>query len=461
MSIPSPQKMATEGRALLHDQQAGDASDLPHSPDPTDISRNAPRSQFQPGNHSNNPEIQSGLSSPENVSSSFENRGKNARAEDISNSDHDEAQDTVDELPGRLRSSTPRGSSQGLGISPDHQEPAGFSSSRKGRRVTIQNLARVPVGGAYRSPLSTPGLKTPGSGDPLVGSPGTFSQASAGYNPTESTPYEEIGLSYDRAAGAGARGAYDGRGYAARQGNSPQPSPEPEYFQYDNAQQPHHHHHRPRSDTFSIRSMRSTRSAYETDFQPQVDCRTQGSFLIGRGHWLAVTVLILSVYSTIFSGIFVVIALKGFRYGRSISTGGNLSYSTASLLTALFAKTIELSFTTVFVAFLGQVLSRRAFMKRGKGVTLAEMNMRNWIMQPGTMITHYETIQYAALSFLGLVSLMAAIVGMFYTTASDALGTFTTRTKLHLTFYYPHTPTFVLRHALVIQSHIYTVLNGH
>ena len=37
------------------------------------------------------------------------------------------------------------------------------------------------------------------------------------------------------------------------------------------------------------------------------------------------------------------------------------------------------------------------------------------------MITHYETIQYAALSFLGIISLVAAIVTMLYTTAADAL----------------------------------------
>ena len=58
-------------------------------------------------------------------------------------------------------------------------------------------------------------------------------------------------------------------------------------------------------------------------------------------------------------------------------------------MSAFFAKTIELSFATVFVSFLGQVLSRRAFMKnQGRGVTLAEFDMRSWVMQPGTLITH-------------------------------------------------------------------------
>jgi hypothetical protein len=48
------------------------------------------------------------------------------------------------------------------------------------------------------------------------------------------------------------------------------------------------------------------------------------------------------------------------------------------------AKLIELSFVTAFVAFLGQVLSRRAFMKdHGRGVTLSELSMWRWVVQPG------------------------------------------------------------------------------
>jgi hypothetical protein len=51
------------------------------------------------------------------------------------------------------------------------------------------------------------------------------------------------------------------------------------------------------------------------------------------------------------------------------------------------AKLIELSFVTSFVAFLGQVLSRRAFMKeQGRGVTLSELSMWRWVVQPGTLV---------------------------------------------------------------------------
>lgn len=58
-----------------------------------------------------------------------------------------------------------------------------------------------------------------------------------------------------------------------------------------------------------------------------------------------------------------------------------MSPATASLLAAGFAKSIELSFVTVFVTFLGQVLSRRALIKRSRGITISEMSMRQWIMQ--------------------------------------------------------------------------------
>ncbi len=95
--------------------------------------------------------------------------------------------------------------------------------------------------------------------------------------------------------------------------------------------------------------------------------------------------------------------------------------STASTLFALFAKTVELSFVTVFVTFLGQVLSRRSLVKASRGVTISELTMRTWVIQPGFMITHWQTLRHAALSILGLITLTVAFVAMFYTTASDAL----------------------------------------
>jgi hypothetical protein len=129
----------------------------------------------------------------------------------------------------------------------------------------------------------------------------------------------------------------------------------------------------------------------------------------------------LSIYSTIFSGIWLILAIVQPRYGRTIHSEGKLTPTTASTLFALFAKTIELSFVTVFVTFLGQVLTRRSLVKSSRGVTIAELSMRTWVIQPGFMITHWQHLQHAALSVVGAITLTAAVVAMFYTTASDSL----------------------------------------
>ena len=116
-----------------------------------------------------------------------------------------------------------------------------------------------------------------------------------------------------------------------------------------------------------------------------------------------------------------VIAIKKPRYGHTITTAGGLSPGTASLLCAAFAKSIELSFVAVFVAFLGQLLTTRAMANRKKGITIAEMGMRTWVLQPGTMISRWESVRYAAATFLGVFALVTALMAMVYTTASDAL----------------------------------------
>jgi hypothetical protein len=100
--------------------------------------------------------------------------------------------------------------------------------------------------------------------------------------------------------------------------------------------------------------------------------------------------------------------------------------NTATLLSALFSKTVELSFVSVFVALLGQVLSRRAFTKktrygRGQGISISDMSMRLWIMQPGSLITHWETVRYAGWTALGAITLHATLSATFYTTAAEAL----------------------------------------
>ncbi|KAE8154099.1 hypothetical protein BDV25DRAFT_148242 [Aspergillus avenaceus] len=137
--------------------------------------------------------------------------------------------------------------------------------------------------------------------------------------------------------------------------------------------------------------------------------------------WVPFTILVLAIYATVGSGLFFLAACWRPRYGKGVGENGHLSPSTANLLSALFAKTIELAYVTVIVAFLGQFLSRRAIKKDSRGITISEMSMRTWIMQPGSMIVHWRALQYSALTLLGAMTLTATLVSMLYTTAAEAL----------------------------------------
>ncbi|KAL9011317.1 MAG: hypothetical protein Q9173_003827 [Seirophora scorigena] len=150
-------------------------------------------------------------------------------------------------------------------------------------------------------------------------------------------------------------------------------------------------------------------------------CKSKEKLYHGKGNWLAISILVLSVYSTALSGLWLGVAIAEPRYGHGISPMGSMPPATASLLAAAIAKSIELSFVTVFVAFLGQVLSRRALVRKSKGITISEMSMRQWIMQPGTIITHWQAVRYAAWTFLGVIAMSGALVAMLYTTASESL----------------------------------------
>ncbi|KAI0838745.1 hypothetical protein F5Y06DRAFT_43203 [Hypoxylon sp. FL0890] len=157
--------------------------------------------------------------------------------------------------------------------------------------------------------------------------------------------------------------------------------------------------------------------------RPPLDCHSRRDVYVKRRSWTFIILAVLSVYSTLLSGLWLIVSIYQPRYGRGISSsdGWKMAPSTATLLCTLFAKTIEMSFVTVFVAFLGQVLTRRAFVRKAGGVTLAEMTMRNWVIQPGSLLTYWEGIPYAAPTVLGVVALLATLCTMFYTTASDAM----------------------------------------
>lgn len=155
--------------------------------------------------------------------------------------------------------------------------------------------------------------------------------------------------------------------------------------------------------------------------QPPSGCNSKGDIHAKRTSWLSLTIFLLSIYSTVMSGIWLVVAIVEPRWGHGISSQQGLNPSTATTVCALVAKTIEMSFVTVFVSFLGQVLTRRAFVRKTSGMSLGEMTMRNWVFQPGSLITHAETVPSAGMTILGALSLTATVAATFYTTASDAM----------------------------------------
>ncbi|KAI0201973.1 hypothetical protein F4808DRAFT_459357 [Astrocystis sublimbata] len=154
-----------------------------------------------------------------------------------------------------------------------------------------------------------------------------------------------------------------------------------------------------------------------------LDCHSREDVYSKRRSRLFIVLVFLSIYSTSLSGLWFLVSIVQPQYGRGVSTGAGWKIlpSTATLLTTLAAKTIELSFVTVFVTVLGQVLTRRAFSKLSAGISLAEMTMRNWVIQPGSLITYWDNIPAAATTFLGMLTLSAAICSLLYTTASDAM----------------------------------------
>ncbi|KAL4783584.1 hypothetical protein BJX76DRAFT_250838 [Aspergillus varians] len=159
------------------------------------------------------------------------------------------------------------------------------------------------------------------------------------------------------------------------------------------------------------------------EHQHSVKCPTKKTIIHGRLSWVPATILVLAVYSTLMSGLYLVVAFVKPRYGRFIGVDGKLAASTASLLSTLFAKTIELAYVTVCVALLGQVLTRRALTKGSRGISISDMSMRTWLMQPGSLIVHWETVRYSGWSILGAISLTATLVAMLYTTAAEGLVT--------------------------------------
>jgi hypothetical protein len=325
--------------------------------------------------------------SPPTSRSNFSPRQRDATAERNTPStihEDDEEEHVADTFRG------PRGS--GLGIA-SPESPAHIGT---GRRVSIQAIPRrAAVSTSKPSPIKSPGtLSPPGSANP-------FSDNFARDSSNENTPV----LGRER---------FDTFDNPRRVFNSPREttSGADDYQQYMHT-----------TDTERLRGAPSIKSAYESDFRPTHECPTTRDFYQSRFTWLNVSIIVICLFSCVFSGIFMGLALREPFWGRSITSNGPLTPANAILLTTIFAKLIELSFVTSFVAFLGQVLSRRAFAKdHGRGVSLSELSMSRWVVQPGTLLTHYETAYYAGFSFLGILSLVSTVLATCYSSAAATLG---------------------------------------
>ncbi|KAI8676270.1 hypothetical protein NCS56_00514400 [Fusarium sp. Ph1] len=135
----------------------------------------------------------------------------------------------------------------------------------------------------------------------------------------------------------------------------------------------------------------------------------------------ALAVILLALYSTALSGLWFVVAIIQPRWGFMISTTHGLSPSNAATLTALLGKTIEIASIAVFISCIGQVLTRRAVAEESTGITLADITIRNWVIQPGFIFTHFQTLAIAGRTLLGALALLALVATILYTTASEAL----------------------------------------
>jgi hypothetical protein len=306
---------------------------------------------------------------------------------------HEEDEDdVVDSFNGR------RGS--GLGIQTT------VATAQTARRVSIQSVPRA--GG--------PGLKSPGLRSPTIKSPATLSPPGssnpfADYFTRDSSNENTPDLRRERFSPGDDVGTFeDFRRGILKRPNQSTPSLN-DYQHFINNQ-----------DTERLRGAPSIKSAYDNEFRPTHECPTARDFYQSRFTWLNVSVIVICLFSCVFSGIFLGLAIREPFWGKRITSSGPLTPDNAKLLTTIFAKLIELSFVTSFVAFLGQVISRRAFSKAGgKGVTLSDLSLWRWVVQPGTLIMHPESARYAGFTVLGILSLVSAVLATLYSSASTAL----------------------------------------
>lgn len=121
--------------------------------------------------------------------------------------------------------------------------------------------------------------------------------------------------------------------------------------------------------------------------------------------------------STLLSLAYVVIAIWGPVWAQIRDP------SIAKNVASLVAKLIEASFGSICVLYLGQLLTRRSTSKDiHQGVSLDQICMRDWIIDPGSMVGDGKVLWLGTTSFLGWYVLVAAVAALFYGTASQNLS---------------------------------------
>ncbi|KAG8412161.1 hypothetical protein J3459_014669 [Metarhizium acridum] len=130
--------------------------------------------------------------------------------------------------------------------------------------------------------------------------------------------------------------------------------------------------------------------------------------------------IVTAVYSLVMGSILFAISIRQPPVS-AIGLVGGVKASTAGSFVSLVGKTVEITFAAAFVFCLGQALSRRSVSRMTKGVTLSEMNMKDWINSPGTIALQYKSTWFSIRSLLGLLTFVATLGVLFYTTAINTM----------------------------------------
>ena len=107
-------------------------------------------------------------------------------------------------------------------------------------------------------------------------------------------------------------------------------------------------------------------------------CRSRKEIRERRLSAGSIFILVLAVYTVILSGIWLGLAIARPHFNQFIRSGGSIDPSAAPTIFTAFAKSIELSFVTVFISFLGQFLSRKS-LSTTSDISIADMDLRTFI----------------------------------------------------------------------------------